>query len=158
MRTANIHSKHVLSDQGGALLVEVSIMLPLIFVLVLGSVDFLFLFFQWNRAAKAVQIGARLAAVSNPVAVGLTNLSQAVAGDSGYVGGPMPNFLVTCNGRSKTCTCQPASGCRGVSGYDAPAMDAIVFGRGSSSCSDAKSVEAMGMCDIFQRITPANVV
>jgi hypothetical protein len=36
-------------------------------------------------------------------------------------------------------------------------MNTIVFGRGSSSCSDAKSAEQAGMCDIFPRITPANV-
>ena len=37
-------------------------------------------------------------------------------------------------------------------------MNTIVFGRSSSSCSDDKSAETMGMCDIFQRITPANVI
>jgi hypothetical protein len=36
-------------------------------------------------------------------------------------------------------------------------MNTIVFGRGSSSCSDAKSGDGVGMCDIFPRITPANV-
>ena len=36
-------------------------------------------------------------------------------------------------------------------------MNTIVFGRGSSSCSDAKSADQVGMCDIFPRITPANV-
>ena len=33
--------------------------------------DFLFLFYQWNVAAKAVEIGARIAAVSDPVATNL---------------------------------------------------------------------------------------
>jgi hypothetical protein len=37
-------------------------------------------------------------------------------------------------------------------------MSMIVFGRGSSSCGDAKSFYESGMCDIFSRITPANVV
>jgi len=47
--------------------------------------------------------------------------------------------------------------CRGVKGYERAAMNAIVFGRGSSSCSDAKSADQVGMCDIFPRIAPANV-
>jgi hypothetical protein len=36
-------------------------------------------------------------------------------------------------------------------------MDAIVFGRGSKACGDAKSFYNAGMCDIFDRIRPANV-
>jgi hypothetical protein len=36
-------------------------------------------------------------------------------------------------------------------------MDTIVFGRGSVTCGDATSSYTAGMCDIFNRITPANV-
>ena len=57
-------------DNDGAVLVEATIMMTIMFVLVLGSVDFLFAFYQWNAAAKAVQVGARIAAVSDPVARG----------------------------------------------------------------------------------------
>jgi len=70
----------------------------------------------------------------------------------------MPNFAITCNGRTATCNCNPTNACRGVTGYDRAAMNTIVFGRGSSSCSDATSADAVGMCDMLQRITPANVV
>jgi hypothetical protein len=45
-----------------------------------------------------------------------------------------------------------------VGGYDAAAMDAIVFGRGSSSCFDAASTSSAGMCDILPALTPANIV
>ena len=65
-------------DQRGAVIVEVTIVLTFMFVLVLGGIEFLLLFYQWNAAAKAVQVGARLAAVSDPVAVGLNGLSAAV--------------------------------------------------------------------------------
>ena len=71
-------------------MVEVTIMLSITLVLVLGAIDFLLLFYQWNAAAKAVQIGARLAAVSNPVASGLNNLSQAVVSASVPPGAAMP--------------------------------------------------------------------
>ena len=57
-------------DQRGAVIVEVTIVMTLMFVLVLGGIEFLLLFYQRNAAAKAVQIGARLAAVSDPVAAG----------------------------------------------------------------------------------------
>jgi Flp pilus assembly pilin Flp len=148
-------AKYFLRDQQGSVMVEVTIMLSIALVLVLGAIDFLLLFYQWNAAAKAVQTGARLAAVSDPVASGLNNLSQAVMSASVPPGAAMPNFVVTCDGRTATCTCNGVNACRG--GYDRAAMNTIVFGRGSSSCSDAKSADVVGMCDIFPRITPANV-
>ena len=150
-------AKYFLRDQQGSVLVEVTIMLSVTLVLVLGAIDFLLLFYQWNAAAKAVQIGARLAAVSDPVASGLNRLSQAVVSASVPPGAAMPNFVVTCDGRTSTCTCNGVNACWGIKGYDGAAMNTIVFGRGSSSCSDAKSGDGVGMCDIFPRITPANV-
>ena len=148
-------AKYFLRDQQGSVMVEVTIMLSIVLLLVLGAIDFLLLFYQWNAAAKAVQTGARLAAVSDPVASGLNNLSQAVMSASVPPGAAMPNFVVTCDGRTATCTCNGVNACRG--GYDRAAMNTIVFGRGSSSCSDAKSADVVGMCDSFPRITPANV-
>jgi Flp pilus assembly pilin Flp len=142
-------------DDNGAVLVEATIMMTIMFVLVLGSVDFLFVFYQWNAAAKAVQVGARIAAVSDPVATGLNGLSGAVVSASLRPGSAMPPFTVTCDGGTATCTCD--GGCTGVSGYSATAMDTIVFGRGSLACGDAISSYTAGMCDIFDRITPANV-
>ena len=150
-------AKCFLRDQHGAVMVEVTIMLSITLILVFGAIDFLLLFYQWNAAAKAVQIGARLAAVSDPVASGVNRLSQAVVGASVPPGAAMPNFVVTCDGRTATCTCNGVNACRGIKGYDGAAMNTIVFGRGSSSCSDAKSGDGVGMCDIFSRITPTNV-
>ena len=150
-------AKFFLRDQHGAVMVEVTIMLSITLILVFGAIDFLLLFYQWNAAAKAVQIGARLAAVSDPVASGLNRLSQAVVSASVAPGAAMPNFVVTCDGRTATCTCNGVNACRGIKGYDGAAMNTIVFGRGSSSCSDAKSGDGVGMCDIFSRITPTNV-
>jgi Flp pilus assembly pilin Flp len=148
---------HFLRDQRGAVMVEVTIMLSITLVLVLGAIDFLLLFYQWNAAAKAVQIGARVAAVSDPVASGLNDLSQTVVSVVVPPGAAMPKFIITCDGRTATCTCNGVRACRGVKSYDRAAMNTIAFGRGSSSCSDAKSTDQVGMCDIFPRITPANV-
>src|SRR5215475_178401 len=150
-------AKYFLRDQQGSVMVEVTIMLSIVLLLVLGAIDFLLLFYQWNAAAKAVQTGARLAAVSDPVAAGLNGLSAAVVTAAVPPGAAMPNFAITCNGRTATCHCNPTNACRGVTGFDRAAMNTIVFGRGSSSCSDAKSADQVGMCDIFPRITPANV-
>ena len=143
-------------DQDGAILVEATVTMTVLLVFVLGSIDFLVAFYQWNAAAKALLVGARIAAVSDPVADGLNNLSVAVAGPFMPAGAPMPSFVVRCDGAARTCTCE--GGCTGITGYNDAAMNTIVFGRGSSSCSDATSLYYAGMCDIFPRITAANVV
>jgi hypothetical protein len=142
-------------DENGGVLVETTIMMPIMFVFLLGLVDLLYAFYQWNAAAKAVQVGARIAAVSDPVAQGLGNVSAAVVSASLRPGSPMPAFTVTCDGETRSCGCEGA--CVGVGGYNADAMKTIVFGRGSMRCDDATSFYAAGMCDIFDRITPANV-
>ena len=142
-------------DNNGGVLVEATIMITIVFVFVLGSIDFLFAFYQWNAATKAVQVGVRIAAVSDPVAKGLNGLSARVISASLRPGSAMPSFTVTCDGGTATCTCRGA--CKGVGGYNATAMRTIVFGRGSKACGDATSAYAAGMCDIFSKITPANV-
>jgi len=142
-------------DSNGGVLVEATIMIIIMFVFLLGSIDFLFAFYQWNAATKAVQMGVRIAAVSDPVARGLNGLSASVVSASLRPGSAMPSFTVTCDGGRATCTCQGA--CKGVSGYNDAAMRTIVFGRGSTACGDATSSYTAGMCDIFGKITPANV-
>lgn len=153
---SSMYMLRLLYDRTGAVLVEVTIVMTLIFLFILGSIDFLFAFYQWNAAIKAVQIGARIAAVSDPVAIGLKGLSAAVANTFVPPGASMPPFFIRCEGKNETCSCIGA--CAGVGAYNRAAMNTIVFGRGSSSCSDATSYYQAGMCDIFSRISAANVV
>ena len=147
-----------LGDRDGAVLVEVTVVMTIMLVFILGSIEFLFALYQWSAAAKAVQIGARLAAVSDPVAGGLNNLSLAVVSASVPPGSPMPYFKVTCDGATASCTCNPVGACPGVGNYDQAAMGTLVFGRGHSSCGEATSVYDAGMCGIFSRVRPDNVV
>jgi TadE-like protein len=142
-------------DNNGGVLVEATIMIIIMFVFVLGSIDFLFAFYQWNAATKAVQMGVRIAAVSDPVARGLNGLSAGVVSASLRPGSAMPSFTVTCDGGTASCRCEGA--CKGVGGYNDAAMRTIVFGRGSTACGDATSSYTAGMCDVFSKITPANV-
>ena len=92
-------------DNNGGVLVEATIMITIMFVFVLGSIDFLFAFYQWNAATKAVQMGVRIAAVSDPVARGLNGLSASVVSASLRPGSAMPSFTVTCDGGTAKCTC-----------------------------------------------------
>jgi hypothetical protein len=69
----------------------------------------------------------------------------------------MPSFTVTCDGGAATCTCEGTCQVGGVIGFNATALNTIVYGRGSTACGDATSSYTAGMCDVFNRITPANV-
>jgi Flp pilus assembly protein TadG len=147
--------RRIIRDSDGAVLVEVTVMMTIIFVFILGSIDFLLLFYQWNMAAKAAEIGARIAAVSDPVAAGLNQTAS-----SGSLGGSLPSFTVSCtssiaDGSAGTCTCSGT--CTNVGSYTPAPMQAVVFGRGSASCTDGNSTYNVGMCDIFTRIDATNV-
>src|SRR5689334_23844219 len=105
------HTIRILDDERGAVLVEVTVMMTIMFVFILGSIEFLFVFYQWNAAAKAVQVGLRIASTSNPVSAGLNALSNSVLGTLAQPGDPMPNFSVTCDGASASCTCGGSGPC-----------------------------------------------
>ena len=139
----------LLRDQTGGVMVEASVMLVIIFVFVLGSVDFLMAMYQWNAAAKAVQIGARVAAVSNPVASAVTAITGLEGGDLPGTAPPPAFTTRTCSGSSGSCS--------GGGSYDSAAMNTIVLGRGSAACGGTLSVYCIGMQTIFPRVQPANV-
>jgi hypothetical protein len=149
---------NIMRDETGSVLVEVTVVMTIMFVFLLGSIEFLFIFYQWNVASKAVEIGLRIAVVSDPVASGVSGLSLAILNSELDPGERMPYFAVTCDGGTETCTCDIRGICPKNISYNSAAMAEIIFGRGSSSCSDATSSYNTGMCDIFSRITPANVV
>jgi len=138
-------------DQSGTTTIEFSIVMVLFFMLTFGLVEFGYALFQWNTASKAAQIGARMAAVSNPVWTGLLGLT-----DSGTPGGPWTTaYDVTCTGTNATGS---AGECAGASAeYDAVAMQDLVFGRGDTTCGTIGTDSDPGMCDVFNRITPENV-
>jgi Flp pilus assembly protein TadG len=145
-------------DEAGAALIEATILLPVIIAVFCGSIDLLYAFYQWNAAAKAVAVGARIAAVSDPVAVGLNNLSnQVVLSGPVAIGQAMPAFKITCDGSTEMCGC--VGTCIGITpnSFNRAAMNRIIFGRGSTSCTDAASYYTTGMCDILPAISAANV-
>jgi Flp pilus assembly protein TadG len=144
------------NENDGAVFAEFAILLPLIVVIVCGSIDFLYAFYQWNAAAKAVEVGARIAAVSDPVATDLNNLSNQAVMSGLLPGSAISPFSITCSENS--CICVGA--CVGQAGnsFNSAAMNRIVFGRGSETCGDAKSYYTTGMCDVLPSIATDNVV
>ncbi|MDI9848851.1 pilus assembly protein [Rhodoblastus sp. 17X3] len=135
-------------DEAGATMVEFAVAVLLVLTLIGGVIDFLLAFWQWNSAVKAAEIGARIAAVSNPVAAGINPSSYTVPVTT-TTGQPISGSAfgaITCDGAAHTCS----SG-----GYDATAMNWIVYGRGNASCVTAASVYSLGMCQVLSMLNPA---
>lgn len=150
-----------LRDESGATFVEFTLVVTTFMLIVLGFVDFSYVFFQWNSATKAVQYGARLAAVSDPVPSGLR--AQTGVDSTHLPGTTMPGFNYECKVTSGTGACTGAPAYTGF-GYNQAAMQTIVFGRNADGtaktvCADSETnTRLFGMCNIFSRIGVGNVV
>jgi Flp pilus assembly protein TadG len=59
--------KHFHKDESGIALTEGLIVFPLMLLSIVACVEFSYGMFQWNTAAKAMQIGARKLIVSDPI-------------------------------------------------------------------------------------------
>ena len=168
--------KSLRADKNGAALLEFTVVVAVFMIILFGVVEFALAFYQWNAAAKALQVGARLAAVSSPV---WDNVHE-VRGDEVAV---EPGTPLSTNsgdpsaagfGYSVTCS-QPnppsAGSCvdnddlkdTGINNlktdFDETALRTLVFGRSSNSCTDASGAwdESPGMCDIYPAIGVENV-
>src|SRR5690242_16017945 len=88
-------------DVEGATMVEFAVVLFVLVLLVGGLIDFMHIFWQRNMLIKAVERGARIAAVSNPVAGGANGLNGfSSPGACAKAGDPYPAgaFDCVCNG------------------------------------------------------------
>ncbi|WP_188312081.1 TadE/TadG family type IV pilus assembly protein [Salinarimonas soli] len=131
-------------DEAGATMVEFGLVAGVLFTLAFALFEFSHAFFQYNAASKALQIGARRASVSDPVAADLrtlTGLSTAEAGD------PMPYFERRCSGATRSCS-------QGT--FDEAAFNTILYGGPTATCLAGTSATTP-MCAAFPRLQPGNV-
>lgn len=145
-------------NEGGAVMVEATIAMTLLLMLTLGFVDFGNAFYQWNAAAKAVQVGARLASVSPPLAAAIKTVGPtATPGDPISAG--IYNFV--CIGGQANCTCTGSSCPAGT----VPLLDtnfSRIF-RGDTAYSNNNACPALaagqrpGMCHFFPRLRRQDV-
>lgn len=98
-----------LKDQSGSSAAEFGLILPLLLLFLLGIIDAGRFLWEFNRAEKATQAGARFAVVSDPVAPGL--ITADYVGVGGLTQGdiiPASAFgKVTCTSTACTCTSSP---------------------------------------------------
>ena len=133
-------------------MIEFSIIVSLLLFLTMGAIDFSFAFFQWNTATKAVQLGARLAAVSDPVCPGLSTWDSTAGGTLDHTK-PPPLFSWVYNGETGVCNVDDAP--------DLDALNNLVYGRGDTNlqCQVQNGIGNFpGMCDIFPKIKPENII
>ncbi|WP_246800611.1 TadE/TadG family type IV pilus assembly protein [Mesorhizobium amorphae] len=91
-------------SEDGSAMVEMAIVSTLLFALTLGFVDFGYALYQWNAATKAVQIGARLASISDPAATNLTASAPTTSPGAPVVAGAYGPFVCTYSGNTGSCS------------------------------------------------------
>ena len=90
-------------DESGAVLIEFTVTVFVFLVILFGLIEFSLAFYQWNAATKAVQFGARYAAISDPVLEELPDIDGLAAASPGdaYAG----SYDVVCDGSLATPAC-----------------------------------------------------
>ena len=152
----NIAILEIVRDENGGSLIEFTIIVTLLLTVTLGISDFSVACYQILNLEKSTQMGARLAATLDPPAAGLDKwdgLTDPVDGsDLGLIPGAdaFPQFA--------TIACTNTGCSNWAGGFDADAFNQIVFGVGSSSCTDALGPVSRGMCDVSDLVKPENLI
>lgn len=141
-------------NEDGATTIEFTIVTLLFFMLTFGITEFGYLLWQYNSAAKAAQVGSRVAAVSNAVWADLPDLTD----DAGSPGGEwLTNYAVACSRKDTDCQSVGEDEVDDIE-YDEDAMNCLVFGRQAgeelckTECDAAAATDEQGMCNYFSRI------
>jgi len=116
MRSGGLVNKLLRNSEGGVL-VEFTLVFPVLLAVALGTVDFAYLLFDYSMANKAAFQGARQAVVINPVASGITSSNIYTAAEMGFLGEPClvsttgnPSPDNNCPTISTTCTAASSNG------------------------------------------------
>lgn len=130
-------------EESGVTLLEALLVMPIVLLAISALVEFGYAMHQWNQTAKAVQLGARLAAVSDPLPEDMSALSN----DYGTIpeGDPVPSDVRTVSCGAGTTACNAAR------------LNRLVYGS-DGRCHANFGTSVPGMCDLNLRIEPSNVL
>jgi hypothetical protein len=137
--------KQFLADDNATTMVEHAATMLTFFLILFGIIEFSFLYFQWNAATKAMQFGARQAAVSEPIPTAFRELSGV--GGTVFAGDDMPPFDITCQGTNASGSAVTCTGT--ITAATPSALQALVYGR------DHSSGAVRSACDFAPKDTPA---
>ena len=146
--------KRFIKSEDGATMVEMAIAMTLLLTVTLGFVDFGFAFYQWNAATKAVQVGARLASISDPVASAVTTAAPTTTPGAPVVAGAYGPFVCSYTGTTGSCT--------NSGNFSAAAFSRIFRGdtanTNDDACPSLAANQRPGMCHFFPGLQRSNVV
>ncbi|MDK1375444.1 MULTISPECIES: pilus assembly protein [unclassified Sinorhizobium] len=130
-------------DESGIALSEALLTFPIVLLVFAAFVEFGYAMSQWNQTVKALQYGARLAAVSDPLTSDFDEVFPAEADN------PLNNGTATPNNSAISSTCGPA-----LANCSAELTRIVTGSDGNCAVGDPRP----GICDLNWRIQPANLV
>ena len=115
--------KRLGADRGGAAGAEFAMVLPLLILLIFGTIDAGRYMYTLNQVEKATQMGARMAVVTDMVPTGLATYNfGAVLGQGATI--PTSSFgAMQCTSNGTTASCSCISNCAGI----ATTADTLAF-------------------------------
>jgi hypothetical protein len=128
-------TRRLILDRTGSSAAEFALVLPLLIILLLGIIDAGRFVWEYNRAEKATQAGARVAIVTQIIPQGVADFKyagQTVGGVSYIQGDPLSASalgMVTCqqSGGALGCSCDNANGyCPTLGTINTAGFDAVV--------------------------------
>ena len=127
--------KRIRRERSGIVLVEAMLTLPIMIMIVVVMVEAGFAIFQWNMSVKALQIGARLAAVSSPILT-TSEYDNLTADYTGLLeGDAVPSSVVSVSCGAGTTACDAAQFSRLIRGAD-------------GVCGNPPAGTPTGICDV----------
>lgn len=135
------HIRAFRHNEEGTSLLEALLVFPILLMVFAALIEFGFAVFQWNQAVKAVQLGARLAAVSDPLPVDMSALRADYPPEEGGPTPPGP-VVVECGAGASAC--------------DSARLNRLVFGS-DETCDPNYGTSLPGMCDFNPQIRPRNI-
>lgn len=135
-----------LKDQTGVSMVEALIAFPVVFFAISAFVEAGMTVHRFNQSAKAVAVGARLAAVSDPV-TNIDEFEEQFADLGLEAGDKVPEQIdpIDCG-----------AGLPAVPACDTAALNRLVYGT-DGKCDAGAETGVIGMCDVYPSLRPNKV-
>lgn len=152
-------------DAEAAVLIESLIVMSVLLLTLVAFVELTLAIYQWNQATKALQVGSRLASVSNPVDASVSSFDPVKLSIGFDPGDKLP--IGTMGTRTCTAKVKPDATVEGTcttGTFDAAAMRRLVFGGDydTDPTCGAPFDGQTGMCDMLPLIVdserPATII
>lgn len=137
-------------SESGISMIEGLLVFPIMLLAITTFIEFGYGVFQWEQTGRAVAIGARLAAVSDPIVPAANFKTLGVTPAGSVTGAPVPSGVLR-------TSCTGASPGGSLALCDSTMFDRILFGS-DDRCSPSFGTSVPGMCDVNARIKRENVI